>query len=432
MRTLLLLLIASLSLNCANEPIPAQAQETSADVVAFTNVRVAPMDAERILDDQTVIVRGERIVAMGPANEVDVPEGATRIDGRGKYLMPGLAEMHGHIPPPSDPQAYTDAVLFMYVANGITTVRGMLGHDGQLEIRRKANAGEIVAPTLYLAGPSFNGNAINSPAEAEAKVRQQKMEGWDLLKVHPGLTRAEYDAMAETAHEVGIRFGGHVPDDVGLAHAIEMGQETFDHIDGYTIFMNATDRPVTNEKLAEAVRLTVESGAWVIPTMVLWESIYGVPDMEKMRNLPELKYMPASMVESWITGVERRPPETGLRPRGGDTYIANRMKLLAALHRQHPHPHGHRRPQIFSVPGPGCTTSWSGWWKPACRLMRSTAPARRRSGSTSGSRTPSASSHRGIRPIGAALIGRIRSAAVRHLHDRAGGDGARAAGCPKR
>ncbi len=347
---LLLLALALLWAGCANEPIPATAQEAPA--VAFTNVHVIPMDSERVAEDQTVIVRGDRIEAMGPAGEVAVPEGAQVIDGRGKYLMPGLAEMHGHIPPPSDPQAYTDAVLFMYVANGITTVRGMLGHDGQLEIKRKANAGEIVSPTLYLAGPSFNGNSINSASEAEAKVRQQKIEGWDLLKVHPGLTLDEYDAMAETAREVGIRFGGHVPDAVGLAHAIESGQETFDHLDGYEIFMDGTSRPVSDEKLAEAVRLTVDSGSWVIPTMVLWEVLYGTADLETMRNLPELKYMPPAMVASWIRSHEERQGASPADKEAGRHRIANRMKLLAALDDAGARIlMGTDAPQQFSVPG---------------------------------------------------------------------------------
>ncbi|HEY0169476.1 MAG TPA: hypothetical protein VGB98_00365 [Pyrinomonadaceae bacterium] len=126
--------------------------------IAFVNVSVVPMDSERVLTDQTVLVRGDQIVEVGPSSKVKVPAGALRVDGRGKYLMPGLAEMHGHIPPPQAPKEFTEAVLFMYVANGVTTVRGMLGAPGQLELRERVNRGELLSPTLYLAGPSFNGN----------------------------------------------------------------------------------------------------------------------------------------------------------------------------------------------------------------------------------------------------------------------------------
>ncbi|HUP19526.1 MAG TPA: hypothetical protein VM778_06195, partial [Gemmatimonadota bacterium] len=93
-----------------------------ADTVrAFVGVGVIPMDEERVLEDATVIVEGDRIVAVGPAADTPVPDGAIEIDGRGMYLIPGLAEMHGHIPPPDAPVEYTESVLFLYVANGITT-----------------------------------------------------------------------------------------------------------------------------------------------------------------------------------------------------------------------------------------------------------------------------------------------------------------------
>ena len=169
------------------------------------------MTKDRVLANQTVVVTGDRITAVGPAKTTRVPEGATRIDGQGKFLMPGLAEMHGHIPPPTAPRELVDNVLFLYVAAGVTTVRGMQGAPGQLDLREAAKRGEIVAPNLYLAGPQFSGNAVKSAEDAAARVRQQKSEGWDLLKVQEGLALDAYDSMAKTAKEVGIRFGGHVP-----------------------------------------------------------------------------------------------------------------------------------------------------------------------------------------------------------------------------
>ena len=134
--------------------------------VAFENVTVVPMTKAGLLPGHTVVVTGDRITAVGPAKSTAVPEGATRVDGRGKYLMPGLAEMHGHIPPPTAPRELVDNVLFLYVATGVTTVRGMQGAPGQLELREAARRGEIVAPNLYLAGPQFSGNAVKSVEDA--------------------------------------------------------------------------------------------------------------------------------------------------------------------------------------------------------------------------------------------------------------------------
>lgn len=321
-------------------------------VYAFVNVNVIPMDSERVMSNQTVVVVDGRITEVGEAGSVNIPNGATQIDGNGKYLMPGLAEMHGHIPPPSQSQEYINSVLFMYVANGITTVRGMLGHDGQLELREKANNGEIISPTLYLAGPSFNGNSVYSVEHAIDKVRQQKEEGWDLLKVHPGLTLEEYDAMAKTANELGIRFGGHVPNSVGLEHAIKMGQETFDHIDGYTIFVNGTSKPAKKEDINKAVQMTVDSGAWVVPTMVLWEVLYGLTPMEVVESLPELKYMPKNVVNNWLNAHRNRLQNPNLNMQASSARIKNRNKILKAISDA-----GGRilmgtdAPQQFSVPG---------------------------------------------------------------------------------
>ncbi len=348
---LLLALLLLLSGCSAEKSAMKEALENGA-VYAFENVHVVPMDAEHVLENQTVLIVGDRIHAITDADHAKVPGGANVIDGTGKYLMPGLAEMHGHIPPPNQPEAYISSVLFMYVANGITTVRGMLGHDGQLDIKAKANASEIISPTLYLAGPSFNGGSVNSPEEAVEKVRQQKAEGWDLLKVHPGLTLSEFDAMAETANELGIRFGGHVPADVGLAHAIKMGQETFDHIDGYTIFVDGTSKPASDAAIDEAVQLTLDAGAWVVPTMVLWETLYGLTPMEVAESLPELKYMPKPIVASWMNVHRSRLANPGLDLVAAGHRIDNRNRILRALNDADARIlMGTDAPQQFSVPG---------------------------------------------------------------------------------
>ena len=139
-----------------------QAAAQSPKIVAFANVSVIPMTENRVLPNQTVVITGDRITAVGPAKTTPVPEGATRVDGQGKYLMPGLAEMHGHIPGGTAPREFVDNVLFLYVATGVTTVRGMQGAPGQLDLREASKRGEIVAPNLYLAGPQFSGNSVKS------------------------------------------------------------------------------------------------------------------------------------------------------------------------------------------------------------------------------------------------------------------------------
>ncbi|HUF11170.1 MAG TPA: amidohydrolase family protein [Rhodothermales bacterium] len=346
-----LALFVFLLFGCDSEGIPKSVQAQSS-VYAFENVNVVPMDEERILEEQTVLVAGDRITAVGPASSVQVPAEAVRIDGRGKYLMPGLAEMHGHIPSPSQSPEYTETVLFLFAANGVTTVRGMQGSPGQLDLKARVNAGELVGPNLYLAGPGFGGGSVDSPEQAREMVRRQKTEGWDLLKVFPGLTREEFDAMANEANELGIPFGGHVPEDVGLAHAMEMGQQTFDHIDGYISYLDGESELVSDSAIAGAVQMTLDAGAWVVPTMVLWETVLGVTDLEWGRNLPELQYMPRSVVEGWIESLRGRQQRAGFDRQAALNHVQNRMRLLRELNDAGAHIlMGTDAPQMFSVPG---------------------------------------------------------------------------------
>lgn len=325
----------------------------SADPIAFVGVSVIPMDSERVLENHTVLVDDDRIVWVGPASAADIPADARRIDAAGMYLMPGLAEMHGHIPPPNQPAAEIEKTLYLYLANGITTVRGMLGYPGQLALREQAKEGTIDSPTLYLAGPSFNGNSVSSPAQAAEKVRTQVEEGWDLLKIHPGMSRAEFDAMAETAKANGIEFGGHVPADVGLEHAIAMGQLTFDHLDGYVEYLFGMDpEGVDQVALNEIVRKTKEAGAWVVPTMVLWETLYGVVDLEELNAFPELVYAPPAARASWERQFLQRTTDPQFDREQNERVIEARMQVLAALHKAGAGIlMGTDAPQQYSVPG---------------------------------------------------------------------------------
>ncbi len=311
-RILVLLLMTSVCLSCFGQQSPATDDDSS--VVAIVGATVISMDSDAVQRDHTIVIRGDRIVSVGPVEEVEIPDEATRIEGRGRYVVPGLAEMHGHIPSPGQSQEFIDAVLFLYVANGVTTVRGMLGYDGQLELKDRVLSSETIGPTLYLAGPSFNGRSVQSPEEAERMARRQAAEGWDLIKIHPGLSLESYDRMAETARELGMRFGGHVPEDVGLLHALEMGQETFDHIDGYTAYLGSADRDVADGDLRDIARKTRDAGAYVVPTMALWETLWGIADLSVMASYPELKYMPAATVR--IVGVQRQAAHESGGPGG--------------------------------------------------------------------------------------------------------------------
>ena len=332
--------------------LPVTAAAQSPVTAAFVNVTVVPMDSPRLNPGQTVVVQNGRIAAIGPAAQVNVPSGALKIDGSGNFLIPGLAEMHGHNPPPGSSEEAVARTYFLYVANGVTVVRSMLGWDGQLELREKVRRGQLLGPTLYLAGPSFNGQTVTSPAQAIQRVRDQKKQGWDLLKVHPGVPRDAYDAMAQTAAEVDIHFAGHVPADVGLTHAIAKGQRTIDHLDGYVEHLGAAAGPVDPARLQEIVRMTRGHGTAVVPTMVLWDTIIGAHDLSTLTAFAELKYMPAQEVAAWRASYEKRIAAPGFNAAAARQVAANRRAILKALSDGGVDVlFGTDSPQQFSVPG---------------------------------------------------------------------------------
>ena len=164
-----LLLMAGIA--CAPEPTVPDAD------LAIVSATVLPMDRERTLPDHTVVVKDRRIAAVLPAAEVALGPGTTIVAGEGRFLIPGLAEMHGHLPGANSPPALTEDVLMLYVANGVTTVRGMQGHASQLALRDRIDAGELIGPRLIVGSPSMSGR-IETPEEAVRLVREYHEAGF--------------------------------------------------------------------------------------------------------------------------------------------------------------------------------------------------------------------------------------------------------------
>jgi imidazolonepropionase-like amidohydrolase len=340
-----LALLSAAGAACLAPESPLAAQD---GVTVFRSVNVIPMDTERVLAEQTVIVRDGEISAIGPAASTTVPEGATIVDGSGKYLIPGLTEMHAHIPTPQGGAEAVDRTLFLYVAGGVTTIRGMLGHPSHLELRERSARDEIVAPRIYTSGPSFSGGNASDPAAAAAMVRQQKEAGYDFLKLHPGLSRASFDAIAEAADDVDIEFAGHVSAAVGLGRALEAGYASIDHLDSYVEALaghmdgfegvsagffgfNLTDQadPARIDELARATR---EAGVWNVPTQSLMESLAGTTPPEEMARWPEMRYMPPATVANWVERKRDFRSESGFSPERAERYLQIRRQMIRALH----------------------------------------------------------------------------------------------------
>lgn len=330
----------------------------SENVVAIENVHVLSMQPEHgeaIQHSQTVVIEGNRIIAIGAQGSVVIPEHAQRIDGGGNYLLPGLAEMHGHVPPLRSftgvPERYLDDVLYLYLAGGVTTVRGMLGHPHQLQLKTDIAAGTRHGPTLYLAGPSFNSNTVETPYRARLRVQEHVQEGWDLLKIHPGLTLAQYQALAAEAKAQGIDFAGHIPDDVGIHHAIILGTRTVDHLDGYLAAIDGLENPVTDAQLRELAQFTRAHNVGVVPTQALWQTIIGAGDAEALRAYSELQYVPQAVRQGWLNYLDE-PRSSYFGGESAQQQQENRMRLLAIMYEEGVEIlMGTDAPQLFSVPG---------------------------------------------------------------------------------
>jgi len=333
------------------------------EITVFRNVSVVPMDSERVLAARTVVVEGERIASIGDAN-ARAPSGARVIDASGRYLVPGLAEMHAHVPPGEDPR-YVEEVLFLYVANGVTTARGMLGEPAHLELRERIARHEVLGPRLFTSGPSLNDQRVGSPEEAARIVREQARDGYDFVKVHPGPTRAEYDAAVAAAAESGIELAGHVPADVGVMRAIETRQATIDHLDGYIealvperrtpggfFGLNLADA-VDRARIPGLVAATSNAGVWNVPTQTLIENVPApTPTVDELLARPELAYVAPQTREQWANAKRQITSAAGYDANRARALVAVRRELIKALHEGGAGLLlGSDAPQIFNVPG---------------------------------------------------------------------------------
>ena len=337
-------------------PAAQQSQTT-----VFVGVNVLPMDRNTVLRDQTVVVGDGKIVEIGPSRSVKAPGDAVRVDGAGKFLMPALAEMHAHIPGAKAPDAAIERTLFLYAANGIGTIRGMLGDPRHLVYRERAAKGEIVSPRIYTSGPSFNGNSAPAADVAVQMVAAQKQAGYDLLKIHPGVQRPVFDALAAKAKEVGIPFAGHVPLEVGLDRALEAKYATIDHLDGYVealaknpmqsqFFGLNLINEVDETRIPELVKKTKAAGTAMVLTETLFVHLLNEEDPKVMAQRPEIKFLdPPQAINGWIAQKQKM-----LQIPAADRakYLALRHKVIQALHKAGvPFLLGSDAPQWWNVPG---------------------------------------------------------------------------------
>lgn len=366
-----LVVLASLLLHSCNHTVPRGSDPTttppSADgSYAITHVTVLPMHSDAVLQNQTVLVREGRILRMGSSRDVTPDPEMQVIDGSGRYLIPGLAEMHGHIPSQDTPQ-YVEDMLFLYISNGVTTVRNMLGNAYHLELRQHILNGTVDGPVVFAASPWLSSNTIPTPEDAHAVVSEYKQAGFDLMKMG-NLPLETYLAVAEAAHNLGLPFAGHIPGSVPLETALDARQMSIDHYDRYVEFM-AANHPeasgrdggffgsnlmdlVDESRMAEAVERTRQAGTWNVPTLSLVEHLTEPETGEELIQRPEMRYMPQNVLQQWAQVKNNFDNRPDFEPENAAKLVQLRRDLTLALHQAGaPIVLGSDAPQFFNVPG---------------------------------------------------------------------------------
>lgn len=275
--------------------------------MAFVDVNLVTMLGDTALTHHTVLVHGEMIVALGPADSIAVPQSAFRVDGSGSYLMPGLTDAHTHVAFEED--------LLLYLANGVTTIVN-LGNEPDvpiLEWRDEVAAGERLGPTLFVA--RFVDGArrrsrirgaylLSTPEAARVFVSETKSAGYDLIKAYNSLSLRVYSALMEEAAAQGIAVVGHGVRAPGMQGLLEAGQVMVAHAEEYlyTHFRRSIDPAL----IPSAVDMTLEAGAYVVPNLSAYEIIalqWGKPRvLERLLELPELGYVHPFWRKYWARG----------------------------------------------------------------------------------------------------------------------------------
>jgi imidazolonepropionase-like amidohydrolase len=290
--------------------------------LVFTHVTVIDATGAPAKPNMTVVVKGGRIAALGKTANLDVPENAHVVDATGKFLIPGLWDMHIH------PWVGKN-FLALFTANGVTGVRVMHGEPVDHKRRKEISAGKLIGPRMVISSLTVDGPnpagpliAVSNEDEGRQVVRKVKKQGADLVKVFNDIPRDAYFAIADEAKKQGIPFAGHVPYLVSAAEASDAGQKSIEHCFFVSLACSSRSEEELKKKLKEAWRTNegtirlcadisynekkaaelfarfVKNSTWVCPTLIVWHGL-SFRDEEDLVNDPRLKYMPLFNKDSW-------------------------------------------------------------------------------------------------------------------------------------
>ena len=300
---------------------------------AITDVTVIPMTGDATLRDATVVVRDGRIAEIGATRNVKVPSGARRVNGRGKYLIPGLADMHTHLYSDGDvPDSVGKYELGVMLASGVTATRLMIGTSEHFALRRQVEAGNVAGPQLWIASPQFTGKedvnsrVVTTPEDARAAVKEMAERGYDFIKLTLFITPPVYDAIVEEAERRRIPVVGHVDPDVGVARALRAGQQ-IEHLDNYLESVLADSAPmktsvsdrglfrpkywesldwIDDRKVERIAGETARARIFTCPTLTVFKTAFALgQSLDEIRSRPDWAIMPPEMRKLYLAAREK-------------------------------------------------------------------------------------------------------------------------------
>ena len=352
MPALLAFPIMLLFCSCSSPPSPS---------LAITHVTLIDATGAAPKPDMTVFIADGTIAAIGPSSSLSIPRKTKTLDATGKFLIPGLVDMHVHLTGAGEPTGSREFILPLLLANGITMVRDMGGNlDSLVTLRHEIEHGQLTAPQIFFAGPYLDGSppffqpslVVTNAAEATADVHSLISRGADFIKVQSNLSRDAYFAIAEVCRREHITFAGHVPDRVTAAEASDAGQKSIEHLTGVLRscsndepllirkqFAAAPKRPsigqsreralawqrdllqsYSDKQAAALIAKFMRNQTWQVPTLILLRNdAYPTPETDASRD-PRRKYIPLKVLANWEKGARDRdkgatPEEFTLRTR---------------------------------------------------------------------------------------------------------------------
>ncbi|MBI3476812.1 MAG: amidohydrolase family protein [Acidobacteria bacterium] len=323
-------LFCALSVSTFASPPPAQS-----NTIVISHVNVIPMDTERVLEDRTVIVRDGKIwkIAAGEGSEPP-PKGALVIDGRGKFLMPGLADLHVHL--------FSSDDLPAYVFYGVTTVLNMDGGPQHLRWRTQVRDGKILGPAIYTAGHTIDGFpplnemflTVETPEQGRALVREQKRAGYDVIKLYGTLRPDVFRAILDAAVQEKIPVVGHINRQVGALEVLKSSQALAAHLED--LLFARFDHLPSDAELEEFAAAIAQSRITVTPNLNV-----NPTNIAQLENLDAvLKSQPAKLLSSaaysqWMPANNRnerndQTPQQIEMMKGSQQMLYKMVRLLQA------------------------------------------------------------------------------------------------------